>query len=51
MPSRSAAGCRHACNYVSICSTLLHLTSEAEEGEKVLRLGLAPGEVLDGGQG
>lgn len=27
----------------------LHPTSEAEEGEEVLRLGLAAGQVLDGG--
>lgn len=51
-PLSSAASCRYACNYVSICSTVLCLTSEAEEGEEVLRLGLAPGQVLNGrGQG
>ena len=42
------SACTSACNYASICSVLPRLTSEAEEGEEVLRLGLASGQVLNG---
>ncbi len=45
----AALDCIKASNIRAICPILLRFTSEAEEGEEVLRLGLASGQVLNGG--